>query len=116
MKHLFLYIGLFFFVANNMVLSAWVKPCMLDTQENTMLSVGEYTSEEMPCHDESSDQQGMQCDGVCLCLNVLVTQTPVLDADQLYIPIDHLSRIAISNTSLYSLVTTPLYRPPISIS
>lgn len=99
-----------------MVLSAWVKPCLLEGQGNAVLSVGEYTVEEMPCHDEQVDEQDMQCDGVCLCLNVLVTQTPVLGADHVYIPIDHLRRIAISNTFLYSLATTPLYRPPISIS
>lgn len=116
MKYIFLHMVLFLFVANNMVLSAWVKPCLLDAQESTVLSIEEYTSEEMPCHDEQADEQTMQCDGVCLCLNVLVTQTPVLDFDHVYLPIDHLNRIVISDTFLYSIATTPLYRPPISIS
>lgn len=107
---------LFFFVANNIVLAAWIKSCALDHQENTIVSVDEFSSDDTPCHEQAPEQDSTQCENLCLCLNLLVTQTPVLDSHHVYTPADHWGRIIISDTFLHSTTLTPLYRPPISIS
>ena len=116
MKHLFLYVVLFMFVANNMVLAAWVKPCMSNDTQPMEISVEASVSEEMPCHEEESSQALMQCDGVCLCLNALVSQTPVLDSGYIFHSFNHAERIRVSEHVFASLISNPLYRPPILIS
>ena len=65
------------FFANTMVVSAWAKPCMMSETEMSQSA----DMEEVPCHEENKNETQdplNHCDGVCLCLHVSVSQTPVL--------------------------------------
>jgi len=73
------------FLANTIVVSAWAKPCMM----NDMIGSGEMTEmsqnsdmgDKPPCHEENKSEKqdpNNHCEGVCLCLHVSLTQTPVL--------------------------------------
>ena len=77
------------FLANTTIVSAWAKPCMMnDTISNgemTEISSNSDMGDIPPCHEENkleiqNPQQSdtNHCEGVCLCLHVSITQTPVL--------------------------------------
>ena len=84
MKKLSIVLLMAMFLANTVIVSAWAKPCMMNDMEMTEVSQNSDMG-DMPCHEENkSEKQAPQnsdtnhCEGVCLCLHVSLTQTPVL--------------------------------------
>ncbi len=68
------------FLANTVVVSAWAKPCMMNDTEMSEMPLNSDVG-EMPCHEENKSEKQdplKHCEGVCLCLHVSLTQTPLL--------------------------------------
>lgn len=69
------------FLANTIVVSAWAKPCMMNDMEMTKMSQKSDMGDMPPCHEENKSEKQdplNHCEGICLCLHVSLTQTPVL--------------------------------------
>lgn len=68
------------FLVNTIIVSAWAKSCMMNDVEMVEMSQKSDVG-EMPCHEENKSEKQdpyNHCEGVCLCLHVSITQTPVL--------------------------------------
>lgn len=120
MRRLTLYIFLFVFLANTMIASVWAMPCMMDkgliSQQLDVSEIAVNNSSDFPCHDmqdnkEQDESQG--CEDLCLCLNVLVSQTPIIYSDNLIISALSTTHFSISNETIASINSAPLFRPPI---
>lgn len=112
------------FLANTVVVSAWAKPCMMNDTEMTEMSQKFDMGDMPPCHEENkSEKQDSQqsntnhCEGVCLCLHVSITQTPVL-SDFVTVPDIALGAETYNphNESVPSQDYSPSNPPPIFIS
>ena len=120
MKPVILYAFLIVFVANTTVVSAWAKSCMLNagsSPEQTDVSM----SDDIPCHgehgyNEQNHEQNHKCEDLCLCLNVLVSQTPIIFVSSLHFPAMKATSYLISKVTVASIATSPLFRPPIILS
>lgn len=69
------------FLANTFVMSAWAKPCMINDKEITEMSLSSDSGDMLPCHEENESEKtdpNNHCEGICLCLHVSTSQTPVL--------------------------------------
>ena len=108
------------FLANTTVVSAWAKPCMMNDTEMTEMSSNSDMGDMPPCHEENkSEKQDPQqsdtnhCEGVCLCLHVSITQTPVL-SDLNAVPDIYLSTetYTISKEDMASYEGSPSNPPP----
>ena len=71
---------------------------------------------DMPCHGTQDEQQNTHCGGICLCLHVSVSQTPILDDKALTMPVSSSRSLVIENEVMASRATTPPRRPPKLIS
>lgn len=105
------------FLANTVVVSAWAKPCMMNETEMTEMSSNSDMGDMPPCHEENKSEKqdpNNHCDGVCLCLHVSITQTPVL-SDFVTVPDIALGAEIYNphNESVPSLDYSPSNPPPI---
>jgi hypothetical protein len=117
MKKLALFIFAFMFLANTLVVSAWAKPCMMDSPTQMSQDMDASMSGDMPCHDENTQGQSPHCDGVCLCLHVLMSQTLIThDAETLKAPAIISERFATDHDLILTRGSLPLRRPPKLIS
>lgn len=69
------------FLANTVVVSAWAKPCMMNDTEMSEMSSNSDMGDMPPCHEENKSEKQdplKHCEGLCLCLHVSLTQTPLL--------------------------------------
>ena len=85
MKKLSIVLLIAMFLANTVVVSAWAKPCMMNDMEMTEMSQNSDMGNMPPCHEENKSEKldpqnsdTNHCEGICLCLHVSLTQTPVL--------------------------------------
>lgn len=108
------------FLANTTVVSAWAKQCMMNDTEMTEMSQKSDMGDMPPCHEENkSEKQDPQqsginhCEGVCLCLHVSITQTPVL-SDLNAVPDVYLSAetYTLSKEDMTSYEGSPSNPPP----
>jgi hypothetical protein len=107
------------FLANTVVVSAWAKPCMMNDMEMTEMS-RKADMGEMPCHEENKSEKqdpNNHCEGVCLCLHVSLTQTPVL-SDLNAVPDVYLGSetYTLLREDMASFETSPSNPPPKFIS
>jgi hypothetical protein len=115
MKRRILYIFLFVFVANTMVVSVWAKPCMFNSGSMTM-QTDMIMSDEMPCHDRQGtyeQDQHHDCKSFCLCLSVFFSQVPIIYIDSLDFLNVKSTQFIINDALVDSIATPPLFRPPI---
>ena len=105
------------FLANAVVVSAWAKPCMMNDTEMSVISSNSDMGDMPPCHEENKSEKQdplNHCEGVCLCLHVSLTQTPVLTG-LITAPDVHLSADVynLSDESTPSRDYSPSNPPPI---
>lgn len=105
------------FLANTVVVSAWAKPCMLSDTEMSEMSSNSDIGDMPPCHEEnkSKEQDPLKhCEGVCLCLHVSLTQTPLL-TDFVAVPDIHLGTLTYTfiTENMTSWDYSPSNPPPI---
>lgn len=98
------------FSMNALAVTAWAKPCVFNDQQ----AVNSFS--DMPCHEEmeTTSQEDMNyCEGVCLCLHVLLHQTPVL-SHIAFLPYQYQKseKINITEERAASLKYSPPRRPP----
>ncbi|MCI5060576.1 MAG: hypothetical protein MRY79_05845 [Alphaproteobacteria bacterium] len=115
-----LYILMVMFLANTTLVSAWAKPCMTDGTEMSEISSFSGMGDVPPCHEENNSKKQdtlNHCEGVCLCLHVSLTQTPLL-TDLVAVPGVRLGADVynLSNESVLSRDYSPSNPPPIFIS
>lgn len=103
------------FLANTVVVSAWAKPCMMNDTEMSEMSSNSDMGDMPPCHEETkSEKQAppksdlQHCEGLCLCLHVSLTQTPLL-TDFVFVPDFHLG--ADTYTSITKNMASRDYSP-----
>ena len=113
MKKLFVFILMVTFLANTIVVSAWAKPCMKSSSMAMAQDMRANMDADMPCHDEEQQSQTQHCDGLCLCLHVVMAQTVILNDVDVLEPLD-ISEVqfTISQDALVSRQTAPPRRPP----
>ncbi len=107
------------FLANTVVVSAWAKPCMMKDMEMTEMSQKSDMGDK-PCHEENKSEKqdpNNHCEGVCLCLHVSITQTPVL-SDLSAVPEVFLGseKYTLSKEDMASYEGSPSNPPPKFIS
>jgi hypothetical protein len=100
------------FLANTTLVSAWAKPCMMndDTAMSEMSSSSDM-GDTPPCHEENKSEKQAplkHCEGICLCLHVSLTQTPLL-TDFITVPDIHLGTD--TYTSITENMTSRDYSP-----
>ncbi len=108
------------FLANTTVVSAWAKPCMMNDTEMAEMSQKSDMGDMPPCHEENKSEKPdpqqsdtNHCEGVCLCLHVSITQTPVL-SDLNVVPDVYLSTetYTLSKEDMASYEGSPSNPPP----
>lgn len=106
------------FLANAFAVSAWAKPCVKMHDNNVVSSSMVSSDTEMPCHQEKKkNTPAKHCDGLCLCLHVAMSQTPIVtDNINLNVPAMSADRVISENDQITTQATAPPRRPPEYIS
>lgn len=118
MKSYFLFAFIFVFLANIMVASVWAMPCVMD-KDLMSQQIDINKSAEMPCHieqEKTKKDEDQNCDDLCLCLNVLVSQTPIFNSCNFSITAVSPTHFSIRDEKIASIILAPLFRPPITLS
>jgi hypothetical protein len=118
MKHFILKFVMIMFLANTLTVSAW-GAVVVNMDAGASMSTQSMDMAEMPCHDEAAAKQkeapvtSKHCDGLCLCLHVSLSQTPLLNSEiALHPPISGAKPLFDKVGDIASLEITPLRRPP----
>jgi len=106
------------FLANTVIVSAWAKPCLNANPSSMSQMSGDMNHDmsNMPCekmqqNENQSDTQ--HCDGVCFCMHMSSTQTPIIGASsQFQIPFALKLSHDFTNEAIASLSYSPDKRPP----
>jgi len=115
MRKIVLYLISFVFVANTIVVSAAMKPCMQDSTYDSVQSELLLVSEEH-CQSQESQQQEKHCFDTCFCPAYSANHTPIFESDRFNALTFKDARIIELTAFLISNLTSPLYRPPIQVS
>ncbi len=107
------------FLANTIAVSAWAKPCI--GQDSMAMSQEVTMDSDMPCHEKAEKKDTKDttkhCDGVCLCLHVSISQTPIFSSsDSVTAPEIGYVSFFDSQNAVVSHKTSPPLRPPKLIS
>ena len=103
----------FTLIANSIVVSASVLPCMQD--DGAIQSFIE-TSAEPSCHEEQTPIQHEQCQDACYCIHFSSNQFPNFNLNPSTIELSHFNPLLTNDKHLISRIPPPLFRPPIHIS
>ncbi len=110
----FVFMVLFF--ANTIVMSARAKPCVNHDATEIGHDMGTEAESDMPCHNENlpnTNDRNKHCDGICLCLHVSMSQTPIInDYEILRRPDLSKQQIEILHDVPVSITLLPPRRPP----
>lgn len=109
MRKFILYAVSFIFIANTLVVSASIKPCMQDSPKQIELA----SQSDMPCHEQEPTQH---CKDACFCLHFSANQIPFFDADIPSANKIQVKRFLLSRKHITSRNSPPLFRPPIYTS
>lgn len=113
MKKLALFIFAVMFLANTVVVSAWAKPCLMNSPAEMSQDMDTSMSSDMPCHDNQNEQKTKHCDGICLCAHASISQTPIINqSESLNAPVSSSDYLTGNNETVNSRATAPPRRPP----
>ena len=115
MKRLILIFTMAMFLANTFVVTAWAKPCV--GSANASVTMEMAASTDMPCHNKSQEDTQHHCDGLCICLHVSTSQTPIVNNASIHnISLTQSVVWAFSNEHIISRHPSPPHRPPNTLS
>lgn len=110
------------FLANTVIVSAWAKPCLnggamnVPAQSQSMMDHGDMDMSNMPCEEMQQNENqndNQHCDGVCFCMHMSSSQTPIIGASsQFQMPFALKLSHDFTNEAIASLSFSPDKRPP----
>ena len=99
-------------MANSIVVSASVLPCM---QDNSAIDTSVEIQITSPCHEKQKTLLHKDCKDACYCLHFSTNQIPLFNTD-IVLDISPTNEYSITNEYLISRTPPPLFKPPITIS
>lgn len=115
MRKVVLYLISFVFVANTVVVSAAMKPCMQNFNHDSVQAESPLVSEEH-CQSQASQNQDKHCFDACFCPAYSANHIPIIESDRFNALTYKDARITKLTALLISIPFSPLYRPPIQVS
>lgn len=115
MKNIVLYVVSLVFIANTLIASAGMMPCMQPLANNVIQS-DMLAESDMPCHEEQKNDNKEHCKDACFCLIYSASQTPYFESGNLSSLNINQQRFIVIDEHAVSKYSSVLYRPPIYIS
>ena len=115
MKNVILYIVCAVFLANTLVVSAAFKPCAQGNGHDSM-QVSMSQEADQPCHEDETPVSEQHCFDACFCPAYSGNHTPMFELDGFQILALQDMQFAEFDQHFISKSSSPLFRPPISLS